>query len=365
MLELIGELTELTGVSGQEGQVRMALRRHLEGLVDRVFSDPLGNLLAYRAGIRPGSAGSGPAGAGSRAGTGAGLKVLLAAHMDEVGVIARKVDERGFVRFSTLGSLTPQVLLGQRVRFTSGTIGVVSCERLEDMGQLTLRHLYVDVGAATREEALARISIGETASFCSILVRRDHQLVAKALDDRVGCAIVVECLRRLASREGLAHEICAAFTAQEEVGVRGARVAAQGWQPDFAVVVDVTPAGDTPKGLEYEVTLGGGAAVKLMDNIPGALGGFLAPPGVTRFVQAAADRRGIRWQPEVLERGSTDAAAIHLVGPGVLTAVISVPIRYSHTPHEVVDMRDVEAVAALVVAVLEDLDAASWQRMLE
>ncbi|MEW6524279.1 MAG: M20/M25/M40 family metallo-hydrolase [Bacillota bacterium] len=345
-MELLAALTGVTGVSGHEAAVRSVLRQHLEGLVDGTATDALGNLLAYKK----------PRGT-------PGLKVMMAAHMDEVGIMARKVDDHGFVRFTTLGSLRPQVLLGQAVRFTSGTTGVVDGERLDDMGQLALRHLYVDVGATNREEALERVSIGETASFCTSLWQRGNQVVAKALDDRVGCAILVECLRRLDPAWG--HDLCLAFTSQEEVGVRGARVAAQGYGPDFSVVVDVTPAGDTPKGLDYEMALGGGAAVKIMDNIPQAMGGFLAPPGVTKFVQSAAARRGIKWQPEVLERGSTDAASIHLAGPGVLTAVISIPIRYSHTPYEVIDVRDVEAVTVLVLAVLEDLSVDGIRAMYE
>jgi endoglucanase len=129
-------------------------------------------------------------------------------------------------------------------------------------------------------------------------------------------------------------------------------------------VVDVTPAGDTPKGYDYEVSLGGGAAVKIYDTIP-PLGGFVAPPGVTEFVESVANRDGLKWQAEVLERGSTDAASIHLTGCGVPCAVVSVPIRYSHSPHEVVDRRDVEQVTRLVLAVLDELTPATIERMLE
>lgn len=349
MLALIEELTTLTGVSGHEQQVRDAIRRRLEGRVDAHRVDPLGNLLAYRG--------------ASAAGRGAGLRVLLAAHMDEVGIMVRKIDDRGYIRFSTIGSLAPQTLLAQRVVFTSGTVGVIGAERLDDMGRLALEHLYVDVGAANREEALARVEIGETASFCPSFHVRGDQVVAKALDDRIGCAVLLDCLAQLPD-DSFGHELCFAFTSQEEVGVRGAQVAAQSFRPDFAIVVDVTPTGDTPKGLDYETRLGGGAAIKIMDKIPGMMTGFLAPPGVTRFVRSIAEEEGIPWQPEVLERGSTDAASIHLVGEGILTAVISVPFRYSHSPNEVIHLADARAARDLILGILSRLDRAALEEML-
>jgi len=344
LIDLLKSITEITGVSGHEASVRARLKDQVGPMVASIRTDALGNLLAA-------------------SGDASGLKVLVAAHMDEVGIMARKVDDKGFVRFTTLGSLRAQVLLGQRMRFASGCTGVIGAERLDDTGQLKLSHLFVDIGAKDREDALSLVRLGETASFQSTLEVRGEHIIAKALDDRIGCAVLIECMKQLSAR-AKAHNYCWAFTSQEEVGVRGAQVAAQGFAPDFAVVVDVTPAGDTPKGYDYEVSLGGGAAVKIYDTIP-PLGGFVAPPGVTEFVESVANRDGLKWQAEVLERGSTDAASIHLTGCGVPCAVVSVPIRYSHSPHEVVDRRDVEQVTRLVLAVLDELTPATIERMLE
>jgi endoglucanase len=342
MIDLLKHITELTGVSGHEGQVRSYLNQQVAPLVRTTRSDALGNLLAL---------------SGNRG----GLKVLVAAHMDEVGIMARKIDDKGFARFTTLGSLRPQVLLGQRVRFASGLTGIIGAERLEDMKDLQLSHLYVDIGASSKQEALDAVRLGDTAAFVSTLEVRGEQIIAKALDDRVGCAIMVECLKRLPDR-ARSHDYCWAFTSQEEVGVRGAQVAAQGFAPHFAVVIDVTPAGDTPKGLDSDVAFGGGATIKIYDTIP-PLGGFVAPPGLTEFVRSVAIRNSIKWQADVLERGSTDAMSIHLTGGGVPCAVISVPTRYTHTPHEVVDRRDVEQVIRLVLAVLDELDDAAIGQM--
>ncbi|HSW10923.1 MAG TPA: M20/M25/M40 family metallo-hydrolase [Bacillota bacterium] len=332
-------------MSGHEGPVRSLLRGKAEPLAARVSTDPLGNLLAF-----------GPAGR-------SGLRVLLAAHMDEIGIMARKFDDAGFVRFSCLGSILPQVLLGQRVRFASGVTGVIGTESLDDMKELRLSHLFLDVGASSRKEALDLVGHGDTAAFATALASRGRQVVAKALDDRVGCAVLIQCLERVFAGEP-EHEVLAAFTSQEEVGVRGAQVAAQAWQPDFAVVIDITPAGDTPKGLDYEVKLGQGPTIKLLDTIPQTMAGFVAPPGVTRFLKEVAGRRGIAWQPDILERGSTDAAAVHITGKGVLTAVISIPTRYAHTPQAVCDLGDVEAARDLVLAVLEELTPAAVGEML-
>ncbi|MDP2859482.1 MAG: M20/M25/M40 family metallo-hydrolase [Bacillota bacterium] len=344
MIDLLKDITELTGVSGHEAKVRARLRDYVTPLVKSVRSDALGNLLAA----------SGDAG---------GLKVLVAAHMDEVGIMARKIDDKGFVRFTTLGSLRPQVLLGQRVKFTSGLTGVIGAERLDDMKDLQLSHLYVDIGASSKQEALDAVRLGDTAAFQSTLEVRGEQIIAKALDDRIGCAIMIECMKRLPDR-ARAHNYCWAFTSQEEVGVRGAQVAAQGLAPDVAVVVDVTPSGDTPKGADSDVAFGGGATIKIYDTIP-PLGGFVAPPGLTEFVRSVAIRNDIKWQADVLERGSTDAMSIHLTGSGVPCVVISVPTRYAHTPHEIVDRRDVEQVVRLVLAVLDEIDAAAIGRMFE
>lgn len=344
-LEVLKKISEVTAVSGHERGARAVLKELVKDRVSSVGTDPLGNLLAHRAG---------DAGA---------LKVMVAAHMDEVGILVRKIDDKGFLRFVPLGSLRPQVLLGQRVRFTSGLYGIIAAERLDDMGQLDLKHLYIDIGAKDREQAQKMAPLGSTASFCSELFVRGHQIVAKALDDRIGCYIMLECLEKLGAR-AQKHDYLWAFTAQEEVGVRGAQVAAQAYGPDFAVIIDVTPAGDTPNGLDYEVSLGGGATIKIYDFIP-PMGGFIAPPGITEFVGSIADKHGIKWQPEVLERGSTDASSVHLTGGGVPCAVISVPIRYSHSPYELIDSNDVTSVIDLVLAVLEDLTAPAIQNMLE
>ncbi|MFO8059238.1 MAG: M42 family metallopeptidase [Bacillota bacterium] len=345
-MEFLTELTGITGVSGHERPVRRYLREHISDVVDEVKTDALGNLVAHQHSDDSGA-----------------IRVMIAAHMDEVGIMARKVDDEGFVRFLTLGSLRPQILLGQRVRFTSGTAGIISSERLDESEELKLKHLYVDIGTSSREETLEAISLGETASFLSQFSAESDRITAKALDDRIGCAIMVECMRKL---EGRApdHELCWVFTSQEEVGVRGAQVAAQVSRPHLAIVVDVTPAGDTPKGLDYDTALGSGACIKVMDQIP-PMGGFIAPPGVTEFLVNLAEERNIPWQYDILERGSTDAASVHLTGEGVLCAVISVPIRYSHSPHEMVSMTDVEAARDLILGVLEELDADALNRMME
>ena len=343
MIENLKQISESIGVSGHEGPVRQTLRSLSEPFVQTTAVDALGNLLAYA-----GQHDSAP-------------RVLVAAHMDEIGIMVRKIDDDGFVRFATLGSLRPQVLLGTKLKFSTGVQGIVGMERIDEDTKMELKHLYVDIGASSRREALEMVSIGDTACFDADLSVRNHQIIGKALDDRIGCLIMLECMRQLQPTRSDAY--CWAFTAQEEVGVRGAQVAAQAYSPDFAVVVDVTPAADTPKGLDYEVKLGRGAAVKLLDFIP-PMGGFVAPPGVTRFVTSLAEKHAIKWQPEVLERGSTDAASIHLTGKGVPCAVISVPIRYSHTPHELIDKADVEAVTQLILAVLENLNERSISEML-
>lgn len=334
--ELIRSLVEAFGPSGQEDEVRAYIEKQVRPYVDEVRVDAMGSLICTRR-PRPARTG-GPAG-------GKGKKVLLDAHMDEIGVMVTHIDDKGFLRFGVMGGVNPFVALGQRVVFRNGTVGVVGREKIEEPKDIKVEKLFIDIGASSREEALAKVGIGDTAVFFRPLERQGGHLVAKAMDDRIGCAVLIELARRL---QASPHEIHFVFAVQEEVGLRGARTSAFGVAPEVAIAVDVTTTGDTPEpDYVMEVGLGKGAAIKVKDN------SLICHPGLRRLLTDTARRHNITHQLEVLERGGTDAGAIQLTREGVVAGVVSVPCRYVHSPCEVVDEGDVEACIELLVKTLE------------
>ncbi|MDI3280858.1 MAG: M20/M25/M40 family metallo-hydrolase, partial [Bacillota bacterium] len=218
-------------------------------------------------------------------------------------------------------------------------------ERLEAGKELTFRRMYVDLGAASQKEAQSLVRVGEMAALSQRVELAGGRLVGKALDDRAGCAVLVRVLQEL---RHCPHDLYCVFTVQEEVGRRGAWTAAYQVEPDLAVVVDVTPAGDTPEPEQRGVALGKGPAVKVMDR------SVISHPQVRRLLAETAERHGIPFQWEVLERGGTDAGSIHVSRSGVPTGALSLPARYLHTPNEMVDLEDLRCAALLLVRFLEE-----------
>jgi endoglucanase len=323
MIELIRTLTETYGPAGNETRIRQVLRDMVKGKVDELKVDALGNLIALRKGK-------------------GGKKVMLAAHMDEIGIVVNYVDEKGFLRFSALGGVFPHTLLGNRVEFENGVVGVIGVEKLESPDKVpTFDKLYIDVGAESREDC--PVKVGDIGVFSRPLIAQGQRLIAKAFDDRIGCAVLVKLLEEVGDCE---HDLYIVFTVQEELGLRGAVTSAYGIAPDVGIAVDVTRTGDTPEAPKMAVALGKGPAVKVKDAR------MISHPGVRQALIRAAEQNGIPYQLEVLEGGTTDAAAIQLTREGIPTGVISIPCRYIHTPSEMVDLRDVENAVRLLLAYL-------------
>ena len=328
MNDLIRTLVEAYGPSGFEDRVRDLIRPLVEPLVDEVTVDPMGNLIAHK-----------------RAATGSDnpLRVMIAAHMDEIGVMVTHVTEKGFLRFTGLGGVFPHNLSGGRVRFAAGAIGVIASARIADFGTIhPVNKHYIDVGATGREDCPVRV--GDAAIFDRPFVARGQHLTAKSMDDRIGCAIAIEALRQLPAT--VPHDLYFVFSVQEEVGTRGAEAAANGILPDVGIALDVTRTGDVPETRAMDVRLGGGPAIKVKDS------GMIAHAGLVRLMRRRAEEAGITYQLEVLEGGSTDARPMQLAGPGSAAGCISIPCRYVHSPSETVDAGDVEGCVKLLVAVL-------------
>ncbi len=329
MIELIKTLTETYGPAGNESRIRQVLRDMVKDKVDELKVDALGNLIALRKGK-------------------GGKKVMLAAHMDEIGIVVNYVDEKGFLRFSALGGVWPHTLLGNRVEFENGVVGVIGVEKLESPDKVpTFDKLYIDVGAESRENC--PVKVGDIGVFSRPLIAQGQRLIAKAFDDRIGCAVLVKLLEEI---KDCKHDLYVVFTVQEELGLRGAVTSAYGIAPDVGIAVDVTRTGDTPEAPKMAVALGKGPAVKVKDAR------MISHPGVRQALIRAAEQNGIPYQLEVLEGGTTDAAAIQLTREGIPTGVISIPCRYIHTPSEMVDIRDVENAVKLLLAYLSSEELA-------
>lgn len=328
MRPLIQKLTETFSPSGCETAIREVIRAEITPFVDEIRVDPLGSLIARRA--------------AKASASGKQKRIMLAAHMDEIGLMATHIDENGFIRFTGVGGIRPAALTGSRVRFMDGRPGIIGTDRITDINRApSLEQCYIDVGASSRKDC--PVSVGDVCAFDRPFVDLGKRLVAKSLDDRIGCAVLIETLRRLKTSP---HELFFVFTTQEEVGTRGAATSAFGVDPDLGLAVDVTTTGDTPKSANMSVSLGAGPAVKVKDS------GMLADPRIVEWMVRTAEKARIPCQREVLEAGSTDARAIQLTRAGVPAGCLSIPSRYVHSPSEMVDYDDVENAVKLMTALL-------------
>ena len=327
MKKLLQTLTETFGPSGYEDKVRDIVRNEVKSLADEIRVDALGNLIARK---RPSKS------------TKDVKKIMIAAHMDEIGIIVSHVDENGFIRFSPIGGVFRRYVLSSRVRFLNGTQGVIGFDRLDNINELpTLDKVHIDVGATNRKDC--PVKIGDVAGFDRPYSEFGNRLVAKSMDDRAGVLVAIETLRALKSTP---HDVYFVFTTQEEVGTRGATTSAYGIDPDIGIALDVTPSGDTPNSLKMEMALGKGPCIKIQDV------GMISDPRVVQWMIRAAEKNKIPYQREVLLIGGTDARAIQVARAGVPAGCISIPVRYVHSPSEMVDYSDIQNSVKLLTAVL-------------
>lgn len=336
MKQLLQTLTDTFSPSGSEEAIRSVILKEVKAAADGWHVDALGNLIVRKGKLTNRAAG--------------GRRIMIAAHMDEIGLMVTHVDDRGFIRFAGIGGVYPRNLPGGRVRFSSGLSGVIGLEPTDHGSDVPeLARMFIDIGASGKADV--PVGIGDVAAFERPFLDMGDRVVAKSMDDRVGCAVAIEALRRLKSTP---HEVHFVFTTQEEVGTRGAQTSAYGIDPDLGFSIDVTGWGDTPGKKDLSVSLGAGPAIKIRD------GGMLSDPRIIDWMTRTADRARIPYQREVLLGGTTDARAMQLVRGGIPVGCISIPCRYVHSPSEMVDMRDVENAVKLAVALLQS--PVKWDR---
>lgn len=333
MKELIKKLVEISSPSGREDVIREAITQEIKDHVDEIKVDPLGSLIALKKGK-------------------SGKKLLFDAHMDEIGVVVTHVDDKGFLRIDMIGGVSPYRLLGARIIFETGAHGVVGVEGEtmkqagEIMKSLDFDHIYVDVGATSREEAEKLSPVGTFGTYDAGFIDLGSRLVSKAMDDRIACAILVQTIKELETPK---DDVYFVFAVQEEVGLVGASVAAFDIMPDMAIAVDVTAGPDTPKSFKrMGFKLGGGPTIKIKDQAS------VSSSKVVSRLKEVADSRSIPTQYEVLIFGGTDARGYQTTGRGIPVGTVSVPTRYVHSPNEMVDYKDVLDSVRLLKALAEE-----------
>jgi putative aminopeptidase FrvX len=350
-LTMMRELTDAPGVPGQEEAVRRVMRRYLEPLGE-VITDNLGSI------------------AGRKVGRQGGPKVLLAGHLDEIGFMVTRITDEGYLKFQTLGGWWEQVMLAQRVEvFTrsgplTGVIGSKPPHILDPEERnkpVKKQAMFIDIGAASRDEAQEwGVRPGDmVVPVCPFTAMRNEKLLmAKAWDNRFGCALAIEVLRRLKGDQH-PNEVYAVGNVQEEVGLRGATTTTNLIAPDIGFALDTGIAGDMP-GIgpdEAAGKLGKGPVILLYD------GSMIPHTGLRNLVIDTAEAEGIPLQFDKMARGGTDAGKIHVFGAGAPSLVVGVPVRYIHTHASILHRDDFDNAARLLVAVIKRLDEETVQQL--
>jgi putative aminopeptidase FrvX len=337
-LALLKHLSEVAGIPGWEDRVRDLVQKELKGLVDDVRVDALGNVIAHK--------------------KGKGKRVMLAAHMDEIGFYVKHIDDKGFLRVQNVGGFDTRNLFARQVTIHTAKgdlLGLMNpANKLthisspEERNKIPgLAEFFVDTGLSA-EDVKKQIKIGDPVTLRQEAKELGDLFTGKAMDDRVAVFVVLESLKQLKNKK-LPHDVYAVFTTQEEVGVRGAVTSSYGVEPDVGIALDITLAADTPgSSPDQAVTdLGKGVAIKVMDSYS------ISDRGLVQAFVSLAEEKKIPFQMEVLPLGGTDAGAIQRSRAGVPSITLSIPTRYVHTVTECVHINDVVATIELLSAYLQ------------
>jgi endoglucanase len=344
-IKLLSKICETPGAPGYEKRIRNLIIQEVSKLVDEVEVDNLGNVYAIK-----------------RAKSNSeGKKVMVAAHMDEIGFMVTHIDDNGFLRFTTLGGFDPKTLTAQRVIvhgkedvigvMGSKPIHVMTAEEKNKVPKLT--DYFIDLGMS-KEEVDKLVSVGDTVTRERGLIEMGNCVNSKSIDNRVSVFILIEALRTL---KEVPYDVYGVFTVQEEVGIRGANVASHKVNPDFGIALDTTIAFDLPGAQAHEkvTSLGKGVAIKVLDAMT------ICDYRMVEFMRQTADSNKIKWQSEILTAGGTDTAGLQRMGKnGAIAGAISIPTRHLHQVIEMANKQDISDSVLLLNACLENLDKYNW-----
>jgi len=344
-VKLLKAVCEVPGAPGFENPVRNLIINEIKGHVDEYSVDNMGNVIAIKKGVKNPE----------------NKKVMVAAHMDEIGFLVSHIDEQGFIRFQTLGGFDPKTLTAQRVIIhgRQDVIGVMGSKPIHVMKPEErnkppkIEEYFIDCGMS-KEELEKIIEIGDPITRERELIEMGECVNCKSIDNRVSVYILIEALKMI---KNPAFDFYGVFTVQEEVGIRGANVASHSLNPDFGIALDTTIAYDLPGAQPHErvTELGKGTAVKIMDAMT------ICDTRMVRFLKQTADKHQITWQPEILAAGGTDTAGLQRMGKnGSIAGAISIPTRHLHQVIEMSHKSDISASVELLVSALEEIDQADW-----
>ena len=332
MLNLMKTLTAARGISGREKALSDKLLTIVAPLTDKCWNDAMGNLIAVKYGSAPEEERG---------------KIMLCAHMDEIGFLVTYIEDSGFIRVNAIGGINWVAAAFSTVVFGNGLKGILVPETGTAAADLKQEKFYVDIGAKDKREAERRVQIGDFCALEGGVTRLcGRRIAGRPLDDRIGCAVLVKIAEKLKD-EPVADDVYFVFSVQEEVGIRGAKTATFGINPDIGIAYDVTGTGDSAGAKPMACSVGGGAAIKLKDS------SVICDYELTQEFAAVAKECDIKHQFEILAAGGTDTAAMQMSGSGVRAAALSIPTRYIHSGVEMLDLNDAEACVDLTVAWLK------------
>lgn len=333
MLELLNKISGTHGVSGYEANVAKAVLSEMKKYTNEQYIDNLGNLITVKRG------------------SGNGKKIMLCAHMDEIGLMATYIEDKGQIRVSHIGGIGFSNISYDRVISENGVIGILVPDGKTKPAEYSADKFYIDIGVDSKEEASKKVKIGDV--FClepGIVQLCENKICGHPLDDRIGCALLIEIAKAL-NAENLNNDIYYVFSVQEEVGCRGSKTAAFSISPDISLAFDVTGTGDIPNATPMACSIGNGAAIKVKDA------SAICDPKLVDELIEVANENGIKYQLEVLIYGGTDTSSMQTSGMGSRAAAISIPTRYIHSGNEMLDMNDVFSAKKLALAYIKKADA--------
>jgi tetrahedral aminopeptidase len=347
--KLLSEICTVPGAPGFEKKIRDLVMSELKSLVDEIETDNMGNVYAIKRGTKPEAERK---------------RVMVGAHMDEIGFIVTHIDDKGFIRFHTLGGFDPKTLTAQRVIIhgKKDVIGVMASKPIHVMSAAErdkpakLSDYFIDTGL-TAKEVKKLIHVGDPITREREFIEMGHCVNGKSLDNRLAVFILIEALRKLKKKK-VPYDIYGVFTVQEEVGIRGANVAALRINPDFGFGLDTTIAFDLPGAAAHEMItkLGEGTAIKLMDA------STICDYRMVEYMKRTADKHKIKWQPEILTAGGTDTAGIQrMTEGGSIAGAISIPTRHLHQVIEMAHKEDIEGSIDLLTVCVSELDSFDWK----
>ncbi len=332
MLDIFKKIAAAHGVAGNENDTAGVIAELMSQYTDDISIDNLGNLIAVRKGNGENK-----------------QRIMLCAHMDEIGFMVTFIEKNGFIRIAPIGGINYTAVSYTRVRSENGVRGIIIPEAKVKPADYRAENFVIDIGAKSEKEASRRVKIGDTFRFDNDLVKlMGRRVFGHPADDRIGCAVLVDIARQLDGAD-IKDDVYFVFSVQEEVGCRGSKTASYAIEPDISLAFDVTATGDTPSATPMKCELSSGAAIKIKDS------SVICDPTLVDELIAVAKDKKIKYQLEVLLYGGTDTSSMQMAKAGSRAGAISIPTRYIHSPNEMLDMDDAQACADLAAEFIKGL----------